>query len=88
MTPTHFVMLIPVEEAIEYISYPKHPTLQELQGLVEGNIEICHSHQIKNGTVLVNEEGLIHSLPYNDIASQFVGRPLVGPVVYCLFDLE
>ena len=67
----------------------KRPTLDEAQKIVGGPVEIVKSrftgtlHQFHNLSVqmLVNEEGLILSLPYNDEASDMVGYAILGPAI-------
>jgi uncharacterized protein YlzI (FlbEa/FlbD family) len=57
------------------------PTLESLQGVVGGYIEVL---RLKNGKYLVvNEEGLMRNLPINPHASILYGSPIVGNVVIC-----
>lgn len=60
---------------------PKSATfsLDELQNYVEGFIEIITIDDAR--TAIVNDEGLIRQMPMNPVASQVVGRLLVGPVL-------
>lgn len=37
--------------------------------------------------VFVDEEGLLKSLPHNEVASAFAGQPLVGPALFINADL-
>ena len=60
----------------------KKPTLEELQSAVEGYIEYVrlprgNGHQ----QMVVNEEGLIHGLPFNAEASRIAGVTIVGNAV-------
>lgn len=43
-------------------------TLEELQGIVEGRIEIIRLPETKE-IIVVNEEGLLKKMPHNDLAS-------------------
>jgi hypothetical protein len=53
--------------------------LSQLQDIVDGYIEVV---PIGNGVIaVVNEEGLIMGLPYNEDASQLAGMDLYGDVV-------
>lgn len=57
--------------------------LQQLQGLVGGMIELVQPQTatLRGADIWVNEEGLIHRLPFNRVASAATGVPLVGDVV-------
>jgi len=59
-----------------------YPTLDWLQRAVDGNIELINA-TIGGETyeLYVNEEGLIHKLPYNELASHYANIALVGNVV-------
>jgi|TARA_R110000751_G_scaffold59335_4_gene124627 hypothetical protein len=58
--------------------------LQQLQDIVGGYIEVV---QLGGGEIaIVNEEGLIHGLPYNPNASMVAGQDLVGDVVIMDYD--
>lgn len=63
----------------EQVLYGSQTQLKQLQDIVGGYIEVV---QIGGGEVaIVNEEGLIHGLPYNQNASMLAGLDLVGTVV-------
>ena len=63
---------------------PKNSTdfsLEELKGFVGGYIEIVH---IGRGQIMVvNEEGKLLGLPFNDIATLRCLEPIVGDVLVC-----
>ena len=61
--------------AITKIITASRPSLEEAQEAVGGFIEMI---PVDHGQLLVNEEGLIMSLPLNPTASQIAGRPIVG----------
>lgn len=56
------------------------PTLEACQRVVGGYVEMV---TLDNGKrqMLVNEEGLLQSLPVNRIASAIAGKHIVGDVV-------
>jgi uncharacterized protein DUF3846 len=58
-------------------------TLKELQGFVGGYIEQV---TIVPGVMvlIVNEEGRLHDLPYNFLATNFYGEEIVGNAVLCM----
>lgn len=55
------------EEATE-LSFKKKPTLRQLQTLVGGLIEIVTLPD--RSSLIFNEEGLIHELPVNNMATE------------------
>ena len=68
-------------EYLDCIPGPKGYTLEALQAAVGGLIELVY---ITNGLVMVvNEEGLVHGLPFNFTASLIAGYQIVGNVVIC-----
>jgi hypothetical protein len=58
-------------------------TLESLQKGVGGYIEIIYT---KISVIIVNEEGLIHELPFNELGTNFAGQPIVGNVIVCTKD--
>lgn len=55
--------------------------LAEVQGYVGGYVEMV---RLSNREImLVNEEGRLHGLPLNRIATDMVGGIIVGDVVVC-----
>lgn len=60
---------------ITKIMTTSRPSLEEAQEAVGGFVEMI---PVQHGQLLVNEEGLIMSLPPNPTASQIAGRPIVG----------
>jgi len=61
-------------------------TLEQLQEAVGGNIEPIRVPESDYVTMLVNEEGLLHDLPLNQLASMIARKGIVGTVV--LIDAE
>ncbi len=52
------------------------PSLHEAQEVVGGLVELV---RLSDGDqMLVNEEGLLHGLPHNKLASEVANRPIVG----------
>ena len=58
-------------------------TLEELQGMVGGLIEVVRVPNKPSMILIVNEEGLLHNLPPNPMATGIAGQPIVGDAVYC-----
>ena len=54
-------------------------TLKEMQELVGGYIEFVYTE--KKLVLIVNEEGLIMSLPVNQMASEVADQVIVGDVI-------
>jgi len=77
-------LLIKTDGTVEMIKPEcKKFALKELQQCVDGYIEIYPSRN-KKIVILVNEEGLLHQLPYNKLAEKIlavraVGNVLIGP---------
>ena len=66
---------IPVLE----LQHERDMSLKEMQAHVGGYIEAV---RCPDGTLMyVNEEGLIHGLPYNNVASDLAGKHIVGPAI-------
>lgn len=59
----------------------REPTLEELQEVVGGYIEIVRSYQDLDEVLVVNEEGRLKGLPINELASLVAKRMIVGDVV-------
>ena len=59
----------------------KYFSLKELQNYVEGYIEMYHLDD--DNVLVLNEEGVINSLPINYPASSIAGICLRGNVLYC-----
>tara|TARA_R100001369_G_scaffold50385_1_gene77120 strand:+ start:347 stop:574 length:228 start_codon:yes stop_codon:yes gene_type:complete len=57
------------------------PTLLEAQGLVGGNVEMVRSPSDPDIQIIVNEEGLLIGLPFNEEASKMCDTGIVGDVV-------
>ena len=66
----------------------KCPSLSELQEMVGGLIELVRvNYNGKECDMLVNEEGLLHDLPFNETATRFMRETydgyghIVGPAL-------
>lgn len=59
----------------------RRPTLEEAQRLVGGLVEMVRSPTQPDWQILVNEEGLLEGLPFNEEASKLCGTGIVGPAV-------
>jgi|TARA_R110002012_G_scaffold313722_2_gene525550 hypothetical protein len=76
------VMIIRVDSSVpEILQIPKEDTLKFFQNIVGGYIEpMSFTCKGKIMTSIVNEEGLINGLPYNELASHYVNTSVVGDV--------
>ncbi len=54
------------------------PTLSEAQELVGGLVEMVRSPTDPDIQVLVNEEGMLHNLPFNEEAKKLCNTGIVG----------
>jgi len=81
----HFdkALVLKIDNTLQLLK-PKGKTfeLDELQNQVQGYIEIYPIH-VPNHIVIVNEEGILHKMAFNDLAHQVFGISAVGPVVIC-----
>jgi len=59
----------------------RRPSLQEAQELVGGFVEVVHSPQHQDWQILVNEEGLLEGLPFNQEATKICETRIVGPAI-------
>ena len=57
------------------------PTLEEAQRLVGGFVELVRSPEHRDWQILVNEEGLLNGLPFNEEATKICGTGIVGDAV-------
>tara|TARA_R110000751_G_scaffold4223_2_gene20250 strand:- start:1717 stop:2001 length:285 start_codon:yes stop_codon:yes gene_type:complete len=56
--------------------------LKEVQGYVGGYVEAVYT-DIPGMVLLVNEEGLLHGMRNNRVASIMAGRSIVGDALFC-----
>ena len=59
----------------------KQPTLQEAQKIVGGLVEMVSSPKQPDWQILVNEEGLLRDLPFNEKATELCGTGIVGHAI-------
>ena len=57
------------------------PTLEEAQKIVGGYVEMVRSPTNPDIQILVNEEGLLRGLPFNESATEACGTGIVGPAI-------
>ena len=57
------------------------PTLEEAQKIVGGYVEMVRSPTDPSIQILVNEEGLLRGLPFNEHATELCGTGIVGPAI-------
>jgi len=55
--------------------------LKAFQTIVDGLIEFVNIPENPELIAIVNEEGLLHSLPYNETASILLDRTIVGDCI-------
>lgn len=58
------------------------PTLKEAQEYVGGLVEIVHCPAKPDSQLLVNEEGLLLGLPWNDVATEMAQTGIVGNAIF------
>lgn len=62
-----------------YAEYFERPLCKSVGAVVGGDIELVHPRGLKSPlNMIVNEEGLLLNLPYNDAGSLFYGTPIHG----------
>ena len=59
----------------------RRPSLQDAQELVGGLVQMVRSPTHQDWQILVNEEGLLEGLPFNDEATKLCGTGIVGDAV-------
>jgi hypothetical protein len=59
----------------------KQPTLEAAQEMVGGMVEMVRSPTNPDIQILVNEEGLLKGLPFNEEATELCGTGIVGNAV-------
>mgnify|MGYP003656708642 FL=1 len=59
----------------------KQPTLAAAQEMVGGMVEMVRSPTNPDIQILVNEEGLLKGLPFNEEATELCGTGIVGNAV-------
>jgi len=57
------------------------PTLQQAHEIVGGLVEMVHSPSNPDVQVLVNEEGLLLDLPWNEEATKYAQTGIVGNAI-------
>lgn len=75
-------VLITQDEIKLYTPKDKYFTLEELQASVEGYIELA-PRIFDDYLTVVNEEGLLNGLPFNNLAHLLFGCEFVGNVLIC-----
>ena len=58
-------------------------TLKEAQAYVGGYVQIVPTIPDIGCILLVNEEGALLGLPFNEVASKVAGQSIVGDALYC-----
>lgn len=82
MAKKNVAILITQDEVKLYMPKDKHFTLKELQKVVDGHIELA-PRVFDDYLTVVNEEGLIYQLPFNELAYKLFEVEFVGNVLIC-----
>jgi len=69
------------EMQMMHVFEDRAPTLQEAQKIVGGLVEMVRSPTNSDWQILVNEEGLLEQLPFNEEATKICGTGIVGPAI-------
>jgi hypothetical protein len=72
---------IKTDGTIEEVAINKDNSLKQKQELVGGYIELIYLAD--NKVMIVNEEGLIHGLPFNTKATKIAKKYIVGNALLC-----
>ena len=73
------VLLLRAGGPSETLRPTKKPTLEEMQGWVDGFIApVSIRYKGRAATMVVNEDGLVRGLPVNPQASELAGFTIVG----------
>lgn len=73
----------------QLLSWETHPSLETLQSLVGGPIEVIRAPKFAGCTLLADEEGTLKADPMiNRVSYNLCGNPLVGDLLLLLFPLE
>ncbi len=72
---------IKTDGTIEEVAINKDKSLKQKQELVGGYIELIYLAD--NKVMIVNEEGLIHGLPFNTKATNIAKKYIVGNALLC-----
>jgi len=76
--------IIKVDGTMEEITIDKQNSLEQMQKIVGGYIEVV---PVAGGkTLVVNEEGLLQQLPINYKASALYNCTIVGNVILCTLE--
>jgi len=76
--------IIKVDGTMEEITIDKQNSLEQMQKIVGGYIEVV---PVAGGkTLVVNEEGLLQQLPINHKASALYNDTIVGDVILCTLE--
>lgn len=62
-------------------------SLEELQAMVGGHIEVCPSAHIEGLIAVVDDDGVLKGCEYNASASAVIGYRLCGNAILCDTDM-
>ena len=78
--------LIHASGATESVVIPDEDSLEFMQQAVNGYIEVIPCEVAKSDNLyvycVVNEEGIMHDMDPNMVASRMLDRPILGPALF------
>lgn len=76
------ILILKADNSIEYESVDKELSLKKSQDIVEGYIEL-YPLQDKQFYFIVNEEGMLKKLKFNELAYKLFGIEVLGNMIVC-----
>lgn len=76
------ILILKADNSIEYESVDKELSLKKSQDIVEGYIEL-YPLQDKHFYFIVNEEGMLKKLKFNELAYKLFGIEVLGNMIVC-----
>ena len=76
------ILILKADNSIEYESVDKELSLKKSQSIVEGYIEL-YPLQDKHFYFIVNEEGMLKKLKFNELAYKLFGIEVLGNMIVC-----
>ena len=76
------ILILKVDNTIEFESVDRELTLKKSQSIVEGYIEL-YPLQDKHFYFIVNEEGILKNMKFNELAFKLFGIEVLGNMIVC-----
>lgn len=76
------ILILKVDNTIEFESVDRELTLKKSQSIVEGYIEL-YPLQDKHFYFIVNEEGMLKNMKFNELAFKLFGIEVLGNMIVC-----